>query len=166
MSEQPSRLLVGQIGKPHGIQGEVYVVPISDDPSRFEPGSILTRSDGTEIAIESMRGHGSRLLVRFRGVSTRDDADALRGPLYVARDKARSLEDDEYWPHDLIGCSVVEGDMVHGSVTEVRPGAAHDLLVIDTQHGERMIPLVKEIVIRVSLHEQSIEIAPPAGLLD
>ena len=146
--------------------GEVYVVPISDDPNRFQPGSRLTRADESVVEIESMRHHGSGLLVKFQGVSSRDDADALRGPLYVASNEVRALDEDEYWPDDLIGCSVLEGETKWGSVIEVRPGSAHDLLVVDTDHGERMIPLVKDIVVEVDLQGRSIEIDPPAGLLE
>lgn len=167
MSERlPPRLLVGQVGKPHGIMGEVYVVSISDDPHRFDPGARLTRGDESAVEIESMRHHGSGLLVKFVGVSSRDEADALRGPLYVASEEVRTLDENEYWPDDLIGCRVVEGETSWGTVTEVRPGSAHDLLVVDTERGERMVPLVKDIVVEVDLERRSIAISPPAGLLE
>ena len=162
----PSRLLVGEIGKPHGLMGEVYVVPISDDPRRFEPGSRLLRAGDGVLDIESVRGHGSRLLVKFHGVSSRDEAESLRGPLFVNSEDVRALEEDEFWPFDLIGCDVFEDGELRGTVTEVRPGSAHDLLVIEVEGDERMIPLVKEIVTTVQTENRRIDIAPPEGLLE
>jgi 16S rRNA processing protein RimM len=146
--------------------GEVYVVVISDDPRRFEPGSRLLTADDQALEIESRRGHGSRLLVKFHGVSSRDEADSLRGPLYVPSEDARSLEDGEFWPFDLVGCEVYEEGELRGTVTEVRPGAAQDLLIIDTAAGERMIPLVKEIVTSVQTDNRRIDVTPPEGLLE
>ena len=167
MSERlPERLLAGQVGKPHGLDGEVYVVPISDDPDRFAPGSRLLSSNDSELEIESVRNHGSRLLVRFVGVTDRDTADNLRGPLYVTRNEVRALDEDEYWPQDLIDCEVFIDGQAGGRVLEVRPGAAHDLLVLETPRGERLVPLVKEIVRSVDTEARRIDLEPPAGLLD
>ena len=167
MSERlPPRLLAGQIGKPHGVDGEVYVVPISDDPRRFQPGSRLLDESDSVLEIESVRNHGARMLVRFIGVSTRDDADDLRGPLYIPREEVRELDADEFWPQDLIGCEVFVEGRSEGRVTDVRPGSAHDLLVVDTSRGERLVPLVKAIVRSLDVQDQRIDIEPPQGLLD
>ena len=58
------------------------MVSISDDPSRWDPGSRLERSDGSELIVENSRSHkGSRLLVKFEGVSSRPDAERIRGPV-------------------------------------------------------------------------------------
>lgn len=146
--------------------GEVYVVPISDDPRRFEPGARLLRTDDDVLEIESARRHGTRFLVKFHGVSSRDEAVSLRGPLFVPSEDVRALEDNEFWPFDLIGCEVFEEGELRGTVSEVRPGSAHDLLIVVTEVGERMIPLVKEIVTNVRTEDRRIEIAPPEGLLE
>jgi 16S rRNA processing protein RimM len=162
------RLLVAQIGKPHGLAGEVYLVPISDDPRRFEPGARLERADGQLLVLEGTRSRrDDRMLAKFQGVNDRAAADALRGPLYVAASDTRSLADDEFWPHDLVGYEVVlvSGEVV-GSVARVDFGVAHDLLAVDTQGGERLVPLVKEIVVDASRAKRSLRIDPPAGLVD
>jgi 16S rRNA processing protein RimM len=160
-------LLAGEAGKPHGLAGAVYVVPISDDPRRFEPGSTLVREDGTELVIESARRHANRLMVKFDGVDTREAAEGLRGPLFISEDDVRDLDDDEFWLHDLEGCAVVDsaGEVV-GTLSRVVPGAAQDLLAVDTPLGERLVPLVKEIVVDVDVEARRITIDPPAGLLD
>jgi 16S rRNA processing protein RimM len=162
----PGMLLAGRVGKPHGIAGEVYVVPISDDARRFQPGSTLQREDGTTIVVESARRHTNRFLVKFQGVDTRDDAELLRGPLFVSAEDVRALEDDEFWPHDLEGCAVVVGGATVGTVTQVLTGPAQDLLEISTERGERLVPFVKEIVTSVDLDERTVSLEPPEGLLD
>lgn len=160
-------LLAGQIGKPHGIAGEVYVIRISDDPDRFSPGTSLVHEDGRELIVESTRPHRDRFLVKFEGIDTRSRAERLRGGLYVRLEEVRALETDEFWPHDLVGSEVItsEGRPI-GKITEVRPGSAHDLLIVDTEAGERMIPAVKAIVTSVDVGAHRITIDPPAGLLD
>ncbi len=165
-SQPPDRLLAGEVGKPHGLSGEVYVVTISDDPRRFEPGSVLLREDGSALVIAATHAHGNRMLVRFEGVSDRDSAESLRGSLYVAADEARELEENEYWPHDLVGCTVADADEEVGRVLEVVPGAAQDLLRIETPRGERFVPLVREIVVAVDTDRHRVVIDPPEGLLD
>lgn len=139
---------------------------ISDDPRRFQAGSELLRDDG-RLIVESVRPHGTRLLVKFEGVDTRDDAKSLRGPLFVPADDARTLEHDEYWPHDVIGCEVFSlSDDRIGVVADLVAGAAQDLLIVTTEAGERMVPFVKEIVRQVDVAAHRIVIDPPAGLLD
>lgn len=157
-------LLAGQIGKPHGLSGEVYVIRISDDPRRFQPGSRLLRSDGTELVIVSARPHRDRFLVRFEGVDSRTAAESLRGPLYVPGTERRDLEEDEYWPDDLVGCTVVTvSGKSAGIVSDVTGNAAQDLLVLDSG---ALIPMVKEIVMAVDLETRTITVDPPEGLLD
>ncbi|MDQ3766236.1 MAG: ribosome maturation factor RimM [Actinomycetota bacterium] len=160
-------MLAGAIGKPHGLGGEVYVIPISDDPGRFQPGACLVHADGRVLTVETNRGHAHRLLVKFEGVDSRADAERCRGTLYIGSDDLRQLDEDEYWPHELAGCSVVDptGASV-GTVVGVVPGAAQDLLAIEAPGGERLVPIVKNIVVGVDLGDRRVTIDPPEGLLD
>ena len=159
--------MVGQIGKPHGINGEVYVVRISDDPRRWEPGSVLTHENGRELTVSSARGHRDRFLIVFEDVTTRNEAELLRGALYVSSDEVRDLDEDEYWLQDLIG-SRVETDegMTIGEVSDVVEAPAQDLLVVATPGGDRYIPMVKEIVLSIDVAAKRVVIAPPEGLLE
>jgi 16S rRNA processing protein RimM len=160
-------LLAGEIGKPHGLGGEVYVVRISDDPRRFEEGARLVHADGRELVVESSRAHRDRLLVKFEGSDDRISAEGLRGALFVPSEEARTLEEDEYWPHELTGCTVVLGDgTVVGEVRGIDPSPAHDLLRVQTPAGDRLVPIVKEIVNEVDVNARRIIIDPPEGLLD
>jgi 16S rRNA processing protein RimM len=142
-------------------------MPISDDPRRFEPGEKLLHGNGRELVIESSRVHRNRLLVKFEGVDDRDTAEALRGGLYVSSSQLRSLESDEFWEHDLVGCEVIRVDGISvGHVSRIVPGAAQDLLEVATEHGPRLVPMVKEIVGSVDLDARRVVIDPPEGLID
>ena len=140
---------------------------ISDDPHRFDVGSALLHGDGRTLVIESARAHRDRFLVKFEGTDTRSEAETLRGPLYVPAEERRELEESEFWAEDLIGCKVTltSGDSV-GTVKMVVPGTAHDLLAVDTPRGERLVPMVKEIVVNVDVAERVVVLDPPEGLLE
>jgi 16S rRNA processing protein RimM len=167
MSEPPEVLLVGRVGKPHGLDGEVYVMPISDDPGRFSAGSELRHERAGALVVASARRHRNRLLVRFDGIATRSAAESLRGALYVEPGQLRELSPHEYWEHELIGCTVVDraGAEV-GRVERIVAGAAQDLLAVGTARGDRLVPAVREFVVQVDVEARRIVIDPPAGLLE
>jgi 16S rRNA processing protein RimM len=161
------RLLAGRIGKPHGLDGEVYVIAISDDPTRFSPGSVLTQASGEPLAVERSRAHRNRLLVKFRGVEDRTAAERIRGPLFVDASHLRALEAGQYWEHELVGLLAVDTSGASlGRVVEVEPGADQDRIVLQTAAGERQIPLVDELVRDVDPEQGRIVLDPPEGLLD
>lgn len=117
--------------------------------------------------MESARGHRDRLLVKFHGVDDRAAAEALRGALYVDSEQLRELAADEFWDHEVSGCRVWdEGGGLVGEVSSVVHGPAQDLLAVSTERGERLVPLVKEIVVEVDVRARRVVIHPPAGLLD
>ena len=160
-------LLAGQIGKPHGTAGDVYVVRISDDPHRFEAGARLIHEDGRELFVTASRAHRDRFLVRFEGITDRSGAEELRGALFVPEHEARSLDEGEFWMHELEGFDVMlsDGSPV-GTLDRVDPGAAQDLLAVSTPRGERLVPYVTDIVVAVDRDARTITIDPPTGLLD
>ena len=158
-------LLAGEVGKPHGLAGEVYVVVISDDPRRFEAGSVLQHGDGRALTLERSRAHGARFIVKFEGIEDRPAAETLRGPLYVPSTEARALESDEFWVDDLVGCLVMSRAGVElGTVSRIVPGSAQDLLEVATDDGVRLVPAVKAIVIEVDPVARRIVVDPPEGL--
>lgn len=145
------------------------MVAISDDPKRWDPGSTLLRRDGTELVVEDSRTHkGDRLLVKFEGVATRSEAEALRGSVYVSSEQRRELGDDHFWQDELVGCAVatVDGSAV-GEVSGIVAGPAQDLVSVESVNGGAfLVPLVKAIVVEVDVDAKRLVIDPPPGLLD
>jgi 16S rRNA processing protein RimM len=168
-------LTVGRVVKAHGVTGEVVVEVRTDDPEmRFAPGTILRakRSDHGErnYVVETVRAHGSRLLVRLEGVDDRDAADALRGSLFVidSADLPPLDEPDTYYDHQLEGLLVrTTAGRDIGTVAEVLHTAAGELLAVNrAEAGELLVPFVSAIVTSVSLDSRIVEIDPPEGLLE
>lgn len=143
------------------------MIRISDDPRRFETGSRLLHEDGRALVVAATRTHRDRFLVRFEGFADRDAAETLRGALLVRAEEARPLEEGEFWERDLEGLEVVHvrtGDVV-GTVSYVLQGPAQDLLAVQTPAGERLVPLVDEIVVGVDTVAGKVTVDPPEGLL-
>jgi 16S rRNA processing protein RimM len=143
------------------------MVAISDDPHRFDKGQRLVRDDGSPLTVEGSRTHrGDRLLVKFEGVDSREAAEHLRGPVYSELRQRRDLEEGEYWQAELVGCRVVSpsGDDL-GAVVEVVEGPAQDLISIESEEGDFLVPLVKEFVVAVDIEARRVTIDPPAGLV-
>ncbi len=169
----PEHLLVGTLGKPHGVHGELFVVVHSDDPERFTPGDTVYLADDLRpLTVSRFRPHvykhKSRTLVTFEEVDDREGAEAITGAdLVVPVQEARELEEGEFWDHELEGCTVrtVDGDDV-GTVAEVLHAPANDVLVVDRPEGEALVPLVQAIVREVDVAAGAIVIDPIPGLLD
>jgi 16S rRNA processing protein RimM len=166
------RVVVGRIGKAHGIRGEVTVEVRTDDPEvRFAPGAeLLVAGSDAVMHVQSMRPHGGGLLVGFDGVQDRTGAEQLRGILLeVDRPEGMSpVDDDEFYDSDLIGCVVrdIEGKNL-GEVHEVVHLPSQDLLAIRTAEGrEWLLPLVRELVTDVDLTAKVVTARPPDGLID
>ncbi|EEP73946.1 ribosome maturation factor rimM [Micromonospora sp. ATCC 39149] len=183
------RLIVGRIGKPHGIRGEVTVEVRTDEPeARFAPGSVLATEPGAvppanpasgpgvpfrvpaELTVESARWHQGRLLVVFDGILERDVAEALRGTLLGvdSADVAPPEDPEEFHDHQLVGLAVVTPAGEHlGEVVKIDHAPASDLLVLRRPEGRTaLIPFVKAIVPEVDLAGGRIVVDPPSGLLD
>ena len=162
--------VVGRIGRPHGLRGEVAVRVRTDFPEqRFAVGAQLRGDTGHILTVEAARPHGGALLVRFAGVVDRDAAAALRGLLLTVDATALpDLDDpDEFYDHQLEGLAAVGSDgVLLGAVREVVHTPVSDLLVLETDRGEALVPFVRAIVLEVDLAGGRVVLDPPAGLLD
>ncbi|WP_433468018.1 ribosome maturation factor RimM [Spirillospora sp. CA-128828] len=164
-------LVVGRIGRPHGVRGEVTIDVRTDDPeSRFAVGTVIATDPGTAgpLTIERARRHSGRLLVRFAGIGDRDAAEALRGAWLVVDpgDIPPSADPDDFHDQELIGLAVVTADGADvGWVAEVLHHG-QDLLVVRGTAGETLVPFVTALVPEVDVSGGRLVIDPPPGLLD
>ncbi|HTP17546.1 MAG TPA: ribosome maturation factor RimM [Streptosporangiaceae bacterium] len=169
------QLVVGRVGRPHGIRGEVIVDVRTDDPElRLAAGSVLATEPAAAgpLAIAAARWHSGRLLVRFDGYTDRTAATELSGTLLVVDSAELPDLDDpaEFRDHQLIGLPVITigGERV-GVVTDVLHDG-QDLLVVAPEGGRRgadiLVPFVAALVPEVDVAAGKIVIDPPQGLLD
>jgi 16S rRNA processing protein RimM len=166
------QLVVGRIGRAHGVGGEVSVDVRTDSPDlRFAVGASVD-TDPPErgpLTVTRARWHSGRLLVAFEEVGDRTAAEVLRGTLLVADSSTTPETDpDEYWDHQLAGLQAVTvaGETL-GEVEEVLhpPGGAL-LAVRRPDGGEVLVPFVKAMVPTVDVDGGRVVVDPPEGLLD
>ncbi len=165
-----SRVIVGRLGRPHGIRGEVTVEIRTDEPElRFAPGSSVFLSSGKPIAIENIRWHQNLLLVKFAGIKDRNDSETLRGLLVeVEVDDLELPEDeDEFYDRQLIGLKVIEAGSEIGTLEDVLHLPGHDLLSIRLiDDKEMLLPFVEQFVPDIDLESRTITVTPPQGLME
>lgn len=162
-------LQIGRVIKSHGIRGEVVVEPTTDEPDvRFAVGEVLEgRQSGKEhaLTIEAARPHKGRLLVKFKEVPDRTEADRLRGTQFFA-EPLESGEDDGFYDHELIGLRVLWGEEDVGEVTGVMQAPAQQILEVAYRGREVLVPFVYEIVPEVDLDAGTLTVTPPEGLFE
>jgi 16S rRNA processing protein RimM len=164
-------VVVGVIGRGHGVRGEVAVELRTDEPDRrFAPGQQL-RAEGTSrfFTVLSTRNHPGGLLVRFDEVADRTTADSVRGTLLVADVDVNERPDhsEEFYDRQLIGLVARTADeTVVGQVTSILHLPQQDLIEIDTRHGGRLIPFVEALIPEVDLEGGWLRIADVPGLID
>lgn len=165
------RVVVGRIGRAHGIKGDVAVEVRTDEPDRrFAPGSTLVAGDRT-VVVAAARNHSGRLLLRLEGVGDRTAAEALQGTILEVDVDPDDVpdEDDAYYDHQLVGLRVHDHAGVDvGVVADVLHLPEQDLLSVDLDDGPSglLVPFVTAIVPDVDLEAGHVGLADVPGLLD
>jgi 16S rRNA processing protein RimM len=146
----PARVVVGRVGRPHGLDGSFVVEDASDDPERFAPGATLLAGD-ERVQVENAKRAGNRLVIRL------DRAVARGTALEVPASELPQPADDTYYVFQLVGLEVVEeGGRALGHVRDVAPYAANDVLELNSG---LLLPLVEDCVREVDLDAGRIIVA-------
>jgi 16S rRNA processing protein RimM len=135
----PDRIVVGRVGRPHGLDGSFVVEHASEDSRWFAAGARLLAGPVEVTVVASRHGSGGRPVIKL-------DAEVARGTrLEVPQEALPPTGEDEYYIFELIGLEVVEepGERVLGRVVRVVPGVANDALELDSG---ALLPLVGECV--------------------
>jgi 16S rRNA processing protein RimM len=164
---------LGRIVGRHGIRGDVRLLPHNPDSELFATLThVLLARDGRieRRQLLSVRPHKRLLLARFEGVDTANAADAIVGSsVCVHRDQLPALAPNQVYHIELIGCPVrTENGVVVGRVREVFSTASNDVCVVSYDGREFLIPLIADVVVRLSVTppEPELVIRPIPGLLD
>jgi len=172
VKEMVEYLEVGKIQNTHGVRGEVKVIPLTDDASRFSDLEwIYIDKNGVleKYFIESVKYFKNLVILKFKGIDDMDAAMGLKGLfLKVDREHAVKLPEGSYFICDIIGCSVFEEDgVLLGEVKDVISTGSNDVYVVKSENGrEILVPALKSVVKNVSVPEQRITVSLPEGLVD
>ncbi len=145
---------IGKIVAPHGVRGDVRVIPLTDFPERFYELKYILLENGSKIEVEDAHFHKQFVLLKFRGLNTRNDIEHLRGKLiYVKREDLVPLPEGHYYQFEIIGLEVYTGQGQYiGEVTDILSTGSNDVYVAERE-GQKpvLIPALKEVVRKIDL---------------
>lgn len=163
-------LKVGVITSTHGLSGEVKVFPATDDPKRFLDLEDVILDNGKEksvLHISNVRFFKNMVILKFKEFNDINDVEKLRQKeLFVTRDMAVPLGENEYFIADLIGLKAFsdEGEEL-GEIADVLQTAANDVYVIRKKGvSDLLVPAIKECVREIDIKEGKIELHLLPGL--
>lgn len=175
-------LLMGRVGRTHGVRGEMKVVPETDDAQRFADLERLfvgeTAATARPVAVESVRFQYPKgrtvVLLALEGVDSLEAAEELRNAhLYADPDDLPELVEGEAFLHDLVGLDVFEVDEdgteaeePFGTVRDLYDGAQLLFAIARPGKPEVLLPDVDEFVVRLDLNARRLYVRPPEGLFD
>ena len=163
-------LQVGVISSTHGIRGEVKVFPTTDDPARFKKLKIVLLDTGkelTELEVQSVKFFKQFVILKFRDIDNINDIEIYKGKsLLVPREDAVELEENEYYIADLIGMEVVTDEGEFGILRDVMETGANEVYIIDSkEHGEVLIPAIRDCILDVDVENRRMKIRLMDGLI-
>ena len=163
-------LKVGVITTTHGVRGEVKVYPTTD-AERFEELEYVLLDTGREqlrLTIDNVKYFKNLVILKFKEIGNINEIEKYKGKeLWIPREEAQELEEDEYYIADLIGMEVVlEDGTSFGTLKDVLETGANDVYVIKTEDGkEVLIPAIGECILDVNPEENRMTIHLMKGLI-
>ena len=164
-------LRVGVISSTHGIRGEVKVFPTTDDVKRFKKLKTVILDTGREhlnLEVEGVKFFKQFVILKFKGIDNINDIEKYKGKdILVDRANAVKLRKDEYFVVDLIGLEVfTEDGEKFGTMKDVLETGANDVYIIDSlNHGEVLIPAIKQCVLDIDIEANKMVIHLMKGLV-
>lgn len=165
-------LQVGVISSTHGLRGEVKVFPTTDDAARFQTLKNVVLDTGREkldFEIQSVRFFKQFVIVKFKDIDNINDIEKYKGKsLFVTRENAVELEEDEYYIGDLIGMEVYTDDSEErfGVLKDVMETGANEVYIITSEnHGEVLLPAIYECILDIDVEAKKMKVHLMEGLL-
>ncbi len=163
-------LQVGAVTSTHGLRGEVKVYPTTDEPSRFKKlKEVIADAGGRQVTLKitQTRFFKQMVIIRFAGIDTIEEAEKYKGAkLYVDREHALSLAEDEYFYADLEGLTVrtEEGELL-GVIRDILQTGANDVYIIRQENKkDLLIPAIKDCIRQVDLEHGTMTVHLLPGL--
>lgn len=163
-------LQVGVISSTHGIRGEVKVFPTTDDLQRFKKLKEVILDTGKEqipMEIQGVKFFKQFAILKFKGIDNINDVEKYKGKsLLVNREHAVKLKKDEYFIADLIGMTVFTEEGEFGTLKDVLETGANEVYVVESkEHGEVLIPAIKQCILDINVELQTMKVHLLEGLI-
>ena len=145
---------IGKIVAPHGVRGDVRIMPLTDFPERFRKLKEVLLANGTSLAIDGVKYHKQFVLLKFRGLDSMNAVEHLKNQiLHVQEKDLVKLPEGQYYQYQIIGLAVYnEEDELIGTITDILETGSNDVYVAESA-GQKpiMIPALKEVVKNIDL---------------
>lgn len=163
-------LQVGVISSTHGVRGEVKVFPTTDDLQRFKSLKNVILDTGKEqipLEIQGVKFFKQFVILKFKGIDNINDIERYkRRSLFVTREDAVELEEDEYYIADLIGMDVITDEGEEGKLVDVIETGANEVYVVEfDKYGEVLIPAIHDCILDVDIEAMSMKVHLLEGLV-
>jgi 16S rRNA processing protein RimM len=167
---EPEFLVVGKLGKPHGVHGEIMMYVYTEFPERLTPGDVVyIGEDYQPLQLTGVRTHSKGLLLSLAGYEDREIVAELRNSLVHVHTADRpKLPQGEYYHHQIVGLQVVDEDNTHlGYITGIIETGANDVFIIKADSGrEVLIPAIESVVLDINLELNQVRVHLLPGLID
>ena len=164
-------MLIGKIVGVHGIKGANRFKSYAESLSVFTPGQSLLMRDNrggeTNVEIIWVKPHTGTPLISFKGVSDRDQAQALIGnELFIPQTELPALDEDAFYWYELVGLEVYTtgGDYL-GRIDSIFPTGSNDVYVVKDRQKEVLVPALESVVIDIDLEHKRMQVDLPEGLV-
>ncbi len=168
---EPEYLVVGSLRRAHGVRGEMVMEVITDFPDRLKAGvDVYVGSSYKPMMIEGARPHHEGLLVKFRGLKSREEAAHYRNQqVYVTAHNRPPLPQGQFYEHQILGFAVVEdaSNQKLGTLSEIMHTGANDVYVVTRPNGsELLLPVITGVVLALDPGDRTIRVHLLPGLAD
>lgn len=165
-------LQIGKIVNTHGVKGEVRLIPLTNDPHRFDELEWIYVEKGIEkikYTIKDVKYTKGSVVLKLSGIDTMEAAQALRDCFVVVdRSHAVKLPEDSFFICDILGSTVIdENEKVLGQLVDILQTGSNDVYIIKNETGkELLLPALKSVVRKISPEQQRIDVTVPKGLFE
>ena len=163
---------LGFILKTHGLKGDLQLVLDSDEPdfySGLKQVYLLAKTGLVPFAVTAWNPQRGKAIIHLEGVETVDKANELKSrKVFLPVTELPKLKGDQFYFHEIQGFTVIDAtsDMRVGVVTDVVEMPQQDMLVVDSDGKEVLIPLADDLLVEIRREAKEIEMRLPEGLLD
>lgn len=158
----------GKIVGTHGVRGMVRIMPWADSGNFLCGFNTLYLSDKTPLVINQIKPHGNIVIALIQGVDSIEKAENLRNKVVYIKRSDADIPEGRYFVSELIGCIVkdYESGKCYGTITDVSVTGANDVWHIKKDEKEYLLPAVNDVVKRVDIDSEVIEIIPMKGIFE
>ena len=158
------KVVLGQIVAPHGVRGDIRILPLTEKPDLFLDLEYLLLEGGKKLTVKNARFQKRMILVTTKEITSMNEAELLRDKnIYIKAEDLPELEDDEFYVADRVGIPVydLEGKQI-GTFKDSLSTGSNDVYIIAVPGAKDiLVPALKEYFKEINLAEKRIVVKLP-----